>query len=152
MRYFFIFLNCLAAYAMAEKCSFVEYQLSQAKTWNVVFEGPVDDLSNYIGYSPDNVTDSNFEHFGVQHNKYSIDLDQFSPEELTIIEKDESSVLFQFSVETDGKVVCGLWRIFSKGNESVILIYLTNKIDQFDQLSTCWIQTLKEAKAINESF
>ncbi len=146
----------------------VEYHLpNQGKGWKL--EKQISDTPKQVGetviYLPENATtDDSKEFFGVNVNKYTVDLndnaaiqkgiqDQFPDQKVTInmLDKNSESILFEWTVTENGKEQLHGWtRAFSVPKETVMLTYLTDQIDTIKDVSPRWIETLKQAKKVQK--
>lgn len=68
-----------------------------------------------------------------------------------IVEKDKDSILFEWSVEDQGKeVLHGWYRMFGSAEGTVLLGYQTGDISGIEAERAIWVPALKAAKQINK--
>lgn len=166
MRTILTLLSCFILGSLsAEMIGSIEYHLpNEGKGWKVGDELHSDNLvkSTTLVYIPENTDKATAnESFAVHVNNLpSGPADEASLEKpiqlqfpdkkvkVNILDKNEESVLYEWTVADAGQEkVHGWTRGFSKPEETVMLIYLTDQMNQVENARPIWLQALKNAKS-----
>lgn len=163
MIYFLILLACYFASPLkAEIIGNVEYHLPRSKQeWKVVNElHGKKNKSVTVIYGPDQTENDHVqEFFSVHSNLFPTEkIDQATlkkslqplfPDQkirVAILEKDFTSVLYEWSAGEKQNRTYGITRVFPDNKGTVILGYQTESPNYMENSRTVWMKALKEAK------
>jgi hypothetical protein len=165
MRSMLILLSVFMALSLnAEKIGNVEYTLPKdSPEWKVAntLEGKEPANGTTIIYAPGDVTlEEAQETFGVvKVDLASGEIDKDSIKKMyemqfpnltakvTVLEKDENSLTYEWTLSEGTKeVVHGWTRVFTSPDQTVLLTYQTEKMDDVEKARPLWVKVLREAK------
>lgn len=169
MRNILMLFACLFVSSLtAETIGNVEYHLpKQGQGWKVANEiqGTKKIKSTTVVYIPENTSlETSQESFAAHVNNFSTDLDDRdafqkgfekgmqlkyanSKVSINFLEKAPHSVLYEWSLNEAGhEKVHGWTRVFATPDETVMLTYQTEHLNNINHIRSRWIQTLKNAK------
>lgn len=168
MRRLLMLLSCFALTSLcAEKIGNVEYELPKQNTeWKVAntLEGDDKAKSMTVIYVPAGTTlDDAKETFGaVKVDLGGGEIDQASIQKMyemqfptlkakvTVLDKSDDSLTYEWSLsDGDKEAVHGWTRIFSTPDQTILLTYQTEKIDEVEKAKPIWLKVLKDAKVVD---